>query len=183
MKITLVRHGKPKASCNPRVNAVGFAKWVRAYNHSYVHSSSQPPDELCNKIKGRYAISSDLNRAKHSAELCIGKAPDLVLREMREMDIPRFKIPFSTSVNNWLLISRVCWLLGISGRSEPLHVGRRRVLVAVDLILEQVKNNDDVVVFGHALINRFIVKELKKRGWSLEQQSKGFWGTTELINI
>ncbi len=59
LKIILVRHGKPIASENIKVGAVGFAKWVRAYNHSYVHSSSQPLEELCSKINDSYAISSD----------------------------------------------------------------------------------------------------------------------------
>lgn len=182
MKITLVRHGKPETSENPKVGAVGFAKWVRAYNHSLVHVNSQPSKALCKKVNDSYTISSDLNRAKHSAELCTGRVPDLVLKELREMDIPRLKLPFSTSVGNWLIISRVLWLLGISGRGESFKVARQRVLSVVDLLLEQAQKNGDITVFGHGFTNRFVAKELKCRGWHIQRQSKGFWGATELVN-
>lgn len=183
LKITLVRHGKPKASANPKVSAVGFANWVIAYNHSLVLSSSKPSEELRKRTNGSYTVSSDLNRARHSAELCSGKAPDLVLRELREMDIPRLKLPFFISVDNWLIISRICWFLGISGKSESFKVGRKRILSAVDVLVEQTHKNDDIIVFGHGLTNSFVAKELKRRGWRIQQKSKGFWGTTELVNI
>lgn len=183
LKITLVRHGKPTVSNNSIVDAVGFAKWVRKYNHSLVHSSSLPSEDLRKKTIGSYTISSDLNRAKHSAELCVGKEPDLILRELREIDIPRLKLPFFISVDNWLVISRLCWFLGVSGRSESFRVGRHRVLSAVDLLLEQVQRNGDITVFGHGLINSFLAKELQRRGWCLQKKSKGFWGTIELVKI
>ncbi|MBF9002700.1 histidine phosphatase family protein [Vibrio nitrifigilis] len=183
MKITLVRHGKPKASANPKVSAVGFANWVRAYNRSLVLSSSRPSEELYKRINGSYTVSSDLNRAQHSAELCAGRSPDLVLRELREMDIPRLKLPFFISVDHWLILSRICWFLGISGKSESFKVGRRRILSAVDLLVEQTYKNSHITVFGHGLTNRFVAKELKRRGWHIQQKSKGFWGTIELVNI
>lgn len=172
----------PKASDNSIVDAVGFAKWVRKYNHSLIRSSSLPSEDLRKQTIGSYTISSDLNRAKHSAELCGDREPDLVLRELRELDIPRLKLPFSISIDNWLIISRLCWFLGISGRSESFKVGRRRVLSAVDILLEQVQKNGDITVFGHGLTNSFIAKELKHRGWCIQKKSKGFWGTIELVN-
>lgn len=51
------------------------------------------------------------------------------------MDIPRRKLPFSMSVNRWLFISRLCWFLGLSDKSESYKAGRRRVISVVDVII------------------------------------------------
>lgn len=107
MRITLVRHDKPIASSNPRVTAVGFAKWVLAYNRSLVCSGSLPPlelqelQELQETFHNSYTFSRNLNRSIHSAEICLGKGADVVLGDLREMDIPRLKLPFSMTVNSW----------------------------------------------------------------------------------
>ena len=183
MRITLVRHGKPIASSNPRVTAAGFAKWVRAYNCSLVCSDSLPPQELQEKFHNSYTFSSDLNRSIHSAEICLGKGADVVLGDLREMDIPRLKLPFSMKVNSWLVIARLCWLVGISANSEPYKVGRKRIIAAVDLIMVKALEHKDVAIFGHGISNRLIAKELRRRGWTVKCSSKGFWGQTELINI
>ncbi|HAS6250043.1 TPA: hypothetical protein I7225_03790 [Vibrio vulnificus] len=183
VRITLVRHGRPVASSNPRVTAVGFAKWVRAYNRSFVCPDSLPPQELNEKLHNSYTFSSDLNRSLHSAEICLGKGADLVLGDLREMDIPRLKLPFLMSVNSWLVIARLCWFLGISGNSESYKAGRKRAISAVDLIITKACEHEDAAVFGHGISNRLITKELKRRGWTVEYASKGFWGRTELINI
>ncbi|WP_197057913.1 phosphoglycerate mutase family protein [Vibrio variabilis] len=183
MKITLVRHGRPVASSNPRVTAVGFAKWVRAYNRSFVRPDSLPPQELQDKFLNSYTFSSDLNRSRHSAEICLGKEADLVLGDLREMDIPRLKLPFSMSVNSWLVIARLCWFLGISGNSESYKTGCKRIVSVVDQITTKVSEHEDVAIFGHGISNRLIAKELKRRGWAIKYSSKGFWGQTELTNI
>ncbi len=183
VRITLVRHGKPIASSNPRVTAVGFAKWVRTYNRSLVCSDSLPPQELQEKFRNSYTFSSDQNRSIHSAEICLGKGADVVLGDLREVDIPRLKLPFSMKVNSWLVIARLCWLVGISANSESYKVGRKRIIAAVDLIMVKALEHKDVAIFGHGISNRLIAKELRRRGWTVKCSSKGFWGQTELINI
>ncbi|WP_295891422.1 histidine phosphatase family protein [uncultured Vibrio sp.] len=183
MRITLIRHGKPIASSNHRVTAVGFAKWVRAYNRSFVCSDSLPPQELQEKLRNSYTFSSDLNRSTHSAEICLGKRADVVLGDLREMDIPRLKIPFKMTINSWLVIARLCWFLGISANSESFKIGRKRVIAAVDHIIDKAIEHKDVAIFGHGISNRFIAKELRRRGWTVKSSSKGFWGQTELVSI
>ncbi|MDA0149648.1 phosphoglycerate mutase family protein [Vibrio sp. LaRot3] len=180
MNITLVRHGKPTASCNPTVKASGFANWVRAYNHSYIAEDSQPTKPLQDKLTGHFIFASNLNRARHSAQLCIGKQPDMVLPELRELDIPRLKIPLKMKVNHWLAISRILWLFGISGNSESITRGRARIRKAVDSLEQQVTQTPNIAVFGHGLANRFIAKELVKRGWQVKQKGSGFWSSIEL---
>ncbi|MGF1908302.1 histidine phosphatase family protein [Vibrio kasasachensis] len=180
MKITLVRHGKPAASSNERVTSSGFAKWVRAYNLSYIEETSLPPDQLAKQLMGHYIFSSDLNRAHHSAQLCLGKQPDAIMSELREMDIPRFRWPLTMSINKWLVLSRVCWLLGFSAKSESFLSGRERAVRATEQIIEQASITPNIAVFGHGVANRLIAKELKRRGWEVQANNSGFWGITEL---
>ncbi|MEJ2766297.1 histidine phosphatase family protein [Photobacterium sp. MCCC 1A19761] len=183
MKITLVRHGKPTAASNHRVGPAGFAQWVRAYNQSEIDAESRPPEHLRHQVRDSYIVSSDLTRARHSAQLCSGRHSDRVLRELREMDIPRFKLPLTLSIQQWLIVSRLCWFLGLSGNSEPLNLGRIRLKKAVDILAEQSSTTPDITVFGHGLANRWIAKELVRRGWKIQSQTRGFWGTIELLNV
>ncbi len=182
MNIILVRHGLPEAASNSKMNATGFAKWVRAYNHSNIHLNSQPPEKLTKVLDASYVFSSNLNRAVHSATICTGRKPDRVLSEFRELDIPRFKLPLSMSINSWLFVSRVAWFMGLSGKSESMSMGKTRVAIAADRLVEQSCLNQDIAVFGHGLFNRYLAKELERRGWIIKSSNRGYWGEIELVN-
>ena len=181
LKIILIRHGRPIANSNRKVGAAGFAMWIRAYNHSFVDSESSPPEDLRNACAHCYTVSSSMNRARHSAEPCLGKAPDLILDELQEMDIPRLKLPISMTAKSWLTLSRLCWLLLIAGKSESYKAGKIRVQTSVDILTSCALANTNIAVFGHGFTNYLIAKELKRRGWTITRQAKRFWGTIELI--
>ena len=180
LKIILVRHGKPCASHNSMVSCVEFAKWVRAYHHSKVHVDSLPSETLRARIVGTFIVSSNLNRAVCSAILCTDAPPNIVLNDLREADIPRFKWPIRMSVNLWLLASRLMWFMGVSGRSESLKAMQQRMMKATDSLIGLAQQKKSVSVFSHGFTNRFITRELMRRGWIVTYKSKGFWGVTEL---
>lgn len=182
MKLVLVRHGRPMAATNPSVNAVGFARWVRAYRHSGLHPEDFPEDELQVHLKGAYVFSSHLLRAVESGERCLQRPPDQVSKVFREFDISRFKLPGVFPVNVWLLISRLAWLLGFSAKSEPFAAAKIRVIDAAD-ILEEKAAVQVSVLFGHGLFNRFLAKELKQRGWQAKKIGKGYWSVIELTKV
>ncbi|WP_395342270.1 hypothetical protein PN836_000545 [Ningiella sp. W23] len=69
MEIVLVRHGKPASASNQKLNAAGFANWVRNYNHALVSDSSRPNTHLRERFDGFYVVSSDLPRAIDSAKI------------------------------------------------------------------------------------------------------------------
>lgn len=91
LKIAIIRHGKPSSVSNDVVDALGFEKWVQAYDLSDVDTRSLPPLELQLELEKSYSISSDLNRALHSARLCANKNADCILKELREFEIPCFR--------------------------------------------------------------------------------------------
>jgi len=180
MEIILIRHGKPSAATNPKLSAVGFARWINDYKHSRVAPDSLPPTSLTEQIDGCYIVTSPLPRAYHSATLCSGQPPDIMFGKLSEMALPCHKFPFKLSANRWLLINRLSWLLGFHGKVESFSIAKKR---AKNMALELHKlaiNHRRVAVFGHGLINHFIALELKKLNWQPSITSKGYWGSTQL---
>lgn len=180
MEIKLVRHGRPKFNVNNIISASGFSQWVRCYNKSSICSESLPPKHLVDTVKCFFVVSSDLNRAIHSSVLCVDKSPDLLLKELREMDIPRFKFPFKLSANNWLIISRLLWFFNVNARVESFKQAKLRAKFAASKLVELTTNHDDIVVFSHGLINKYVAKELIKLGWSGSYKRQSYWGVTTL---
>jgi len=130
MEILLVRHGKPTGAINPKLSASGFANWVRQYNRSKVDAKSLPPKALSDALEEHLVIASDLARSIDSVRLCLGSEPDIILKEFREMDIPRYRFPFSFRAYTWLFISRIFWLAGFNTKVESFKEAKLRAKIA-----------------------------------------------------
>lgn len=180
MQITLVRHGKPTGAVNPKLTASGFAKWVRHYKLSKVDISSLPPKPLIDSLKSHYIISSNLPRTIDSAYLCANKAPDLILTQITEMDIPRYKYPLILKAYTWLIMSRILWVLGFNRKVESFKAAKVRAKTSANTLYALAIQHENLAVFGHGMINRYIAKELKKQGWKSTSQGKGYWSTITL---
>lgn len=124
MEIVLIRHGKPTGAINPKLSAAGFENWVSNYNLSKIESGSLPSKGLGESLSSHFIVGSDLPRSVDSSCLCVNKEPDLKLKELREMDIPSHKFPFGFKAYTWLIINRILWLLGFSGKVESLKLQR-----------------------------------------------------------
>jgi len=184
MEIVLIRHGKPTAAVNPKVSAAGFSRWVKNYNDSQVALDSLPPEVLTKVVAKHWIVSSDLARAIHSARLCMNRPADLSLSLLREMDIPRYQLPFKLKAYTWLVLNRCLWLLGVKASAEPSvesfkQAKGRALSSAEELQVLAIKHNK-VAVFGHGLMNKFIAKELIKLGWLAEVKGKKYWSSITL---
>jgi len=93
MEIILIRHGKPASTDSPALNSSNYTKWIRRYNFSNVAENSRP-ENINTDLKSYYLISSHFNRAIHSTEIYTGRKPDQISPLYKEMDIPRYKLPF-----------------------------------------------------------------------------------------
>ena len=113
MEIVLVRHGKSDLIESRILSASAFSCWVVDYNNSGILSSSKPPLALTSLLHSYYIISSDLKRAVDSAEICCNQKNKLQLNLLREMELPEFNLPIKLSVNGWLLLNRILWLVNI----------------------------------------------------------------------
>jgi broad specificity phosphatase PhoE len=179
MKIVLIRHGKPTSADNPILNACQYAHWIRRYNASKVATNSRPKN-IDNEYKYFYTLSSDLKRAIHSTNLYIGKPPKEVDKLYREMEIPRYKFPFKLTAWNWVYFSRVLWMFGYKGPFESFKQAKKRADTAATKLIEMAQVQDQVVLFGHGYMNRYIRKALIQKGWKLNTKSNAYWGVTSL---
>jgi len=180
MEIVLIRHGKPTGAVYPRMNAKGFAKWVRNYNQSGIVIGTQPKNNMARDFNEHYVVSSDLKRAIDSAHICFNNKPSQTYRVFREMEIPRYKLPFTLKASTWLYLNRVLWTLGLKGSFESYSAAKKRAEVASQQLIELANKHDKVVVVSHGYINFFIRRYLSKNGWDLTEKSSKYWGITRL---
>ena len=174
MEIILIRHGKPESATNPLVTSGGYANWVRRYNQSSVACDSRPPSQLRDRLNNHYIVSSDLRRAVESAEICSGQTPKEKHPILREMDIPRYRMPFKFRAWTWLYLSRFLWTLGVKGTFESYKEARLRSKTACQKLIQLACKHDKIVVFGHGYMNLHIRKELISNGWSMSEKSNKY---------
>lgn len=179
MEIILIRHGKPTSANNPVLSASEYTKWIRHYNFSGVSKSSRP-QTINKKFKSFYLVSSNFNRAIHSTEIYTGRKPDLISPIYKEMEIPRYKLPFRLRAMTWVYLSRALWMLGMKGSFESYKQAKQRSELAADELVALAQEKGKVVLFGHGYMNLHIRRVLIKRGWVLDCKSNAFWGLTSL---
>lgn len=175
MDIILVRHGKPDLIESRMLSAFSFSRWIVDYNNSGILNASKPPLALSSLLHSYYIISSDLKRAIDSAEVCSSQKNKLQLNLLREMDIPEFNFPIKLSVNGWLLLNRVLWLINIGSEVESFSEAKGRAKLAATELVKLANKHNKVAVFGHGLMNRYIAKELIKLGWNGSLQRQNYW--------
>ncbi|MDX2427343.1 MAG: hypothetical protein QNK22_01505 [Xanthomonadales bacterium] len=179
MEIILIRHGKPTSADNPVLNASEYTKWIRRYNFSDISKKSRP-EVINTELKSFYLISSHFNRAIHSAEIYTGRKPDKISSLYKEMDIPRYKLPFKLKAMTWVYLCRVLWMLGLNGSFESYSSAKKRAEIAAIQLVELSKEKGKVVLFGHGYMNLHIRRALIRKGWSINCKSNSFWGLSSL---
>lgn len=180
MEIILVRHGKPTAAKNPKVNAAGYANWVRNYNKSVVFNSSRPCPSLPPKLEGFYVVSSDLTRAIQSAGIC-GVTPQKTYSDFREMYIPYYRLPFKLKAWTWLYLSRVLWTFGKKGKFESYKQAKMRAQIGCEILESLAHKHGKVALFAHGYMNFHVRRELVKQGWQVTEKSNQYFQHSHLI--
>jgi len=99
---------------------------------------------------------------------------------LREMDIPRYKFPFKLNAYTWLVLNRICWFAGLSAKVESFKTAKDRAKTAAHSLIELAEKHDNVAVFGHGMMNKYIAKELSNAGWNFSRQGNHYWGITIL---
>jgi broad specificity phosphatase PhoE len=177
MEIVLIRHGRPVSAINQRLSASGFSKWIQDYNLSKVCHKCPPPNTLKSRVNQHYVVSSALPRAIHSAKLCVGKTPDLVLDKLKEVDVPQLNIPLKIDAYSWIILNGLCWWVGIHGHVESYRQGKLRAKDAAEILSSLALTKTNVAVFGHIITNYLIAIELILNGWRAKLSGKSFWST------
>ncbi|MBO1254577.1 histidine phosphatase family protein [Alteromonas sp. 5E99-2] len=180
MNIILIRHGEPVSATNERVDAIGFAYWVKRYNHSDVLASSRPHWPMDKQLSEAYLVSSSLKRAKQSAFIAFDRQPSEYLSNFREMDIPRYLLPFTLKTWTWVYLSRLLWMLGKKGKFESYSEAKTRVKDSADYLISLAEKHGTVAAVGHGFSNLHIRKYLVTKGWQLSEKDNGYWGISKL---
>jgi len=179
MEIVLIRHGKPTSAKNTVLNACEYTRWIRRYNFSDVSDKSRP-EVINNNLESYFLVSSDFNRAIHSTQIYTGREPDLISSIYKEMEIPRYKLPFRLKAMTWVYLCRVLWMLGLKGSFESYPLAKQRSELAAEQLVNLAKEKGNIVLFGHGYMNLHIRKVLIRKGWSLNCKSNSYWGLSSL---
>lgn len=177
-EIVLIRHGKPLSAHNEKVDAAQYAKWIRDYNKSALDPHSQPKDKA--HLDDSYIITSPLLRAKLSAQHYGVTHVNEVCPELKEMDIPYYRLPIRLRTWHWVVLSRALWFAGIRGRFESFRSAKKRVATLASRLEDLSFEHKRLVLFGHGMTNYFTRKALMANGWQLKQKDSDFWGVTIL---
>ncbi len=170
--ITLIRHGPPAVSLRQKVRGHQFRQFVERYDAAKIVGRSLPPSAVIQVVASADIVfASNRPRAMHTAELLGIVTPAVIAPQFREIEFPvDFPRHFRFSALTWSAIALILWRLGYASRSETLKCTRARAHEAADLlenqILEnQIKESQSVVLVAHGGINKLIAKELRRRGW------------------
>jgi broad specificity phosphatase PhoE len=185
MKIVIMRHGQPTTDLNAlkrkRLSPHDISKIVNAYELVGLSTENSPNREtkhIANQCK--IALSSDLPRAVESLEIL---APTAYTSDkiFRESTLPHFSWHYpKLSFFTWAIIFRVFWLFGFSKNGESIKVAKQRAKIGANQLHELAFKHDSVLLLGHGIINRLLIKELTNRGWRKTRcTGENYWSYKE----
>jgi len=181
MKIMILRHAEPVLPPLKKISADGFLDWVDLYNIAQLNPSSRPSTALkeiinqCNAI-----VCSELPRSIASAKIFNSKKIVLIDRVFNEVGMPSANWQtLKLSPKLWAVFFRMLWLIGYSKYSESFKSAKYRAEIAVNQLIDLSKIHDEVIIVGHGIFNRLLVKELLKKGWNgPKKPSSQYWGSS-----
>ena len=187
MKIVIMRHGKPqvdlevmKTKTLPSNQLGGI---IDDYETTDLDSLDLPPAAALSLArKCSVSISSDLPRAVSTAQalgLATVNSVDPVFRESAlpyvEWRYPKFT--FFT----WAILFRLLWLCGFSNNGESVKAAKSRAILAADKLEKLAGENETVINVGHGIMNRLVIKVLKRHGWRvIKRTGETYWSYTVL---
>lgn len=161
-----------------KIKAQELKKWINAYNEAGLSTEDSPPKEVIFLTEGcGVVVCSDLHRSLESAKALGIERIDMVDPLFREAGMPYCEVPVLTMApNQWAFLFRLLWFFGFSANSESLTMARMRAVEAVGKLEQAAEESGSVLLVGHGFMNRFIAKELIKRGWNCKKRAGGnYW--------
>ena len=183
-QIILLRHGEPaldKKGWRTRKEAV---KFVFDYDTVGVYPPHCTPlilqvDEL------EVIHTSAINRSVSTANQLFGPresyAADSIFREFERkiFSFPNIVLP----LNGWLIVTRVLWFIGLNKQGiETFSQAKARARSAAALLEKDALAQGKCLLVSHGLLNHFLVKYLKKNGWTeVYDGGKGYLSQKMLV--
>ena len=182
MRILLVRHGRPDGVDARSISGRAIGDWVRAYDAVGVSPALAPPSHLVDLAKGIDCfLTSDLRRARQSASWLAGTRDVIVDGDLREAVLPEslgISLPLPPGV--WIVAARIAWFLDCGDACETVVMTRERAVRMADRLIALASARGSVMAVGHGMLNRFLARELGRRGWRGPRAlPHGFWAVAE----
>lgn len=140
---------------------------MRRYDESGITRAIEPPSAL-RELASRTArvVASDLQRGVESAEWLVGDRVFSIHPELREACLPQ-SLGFAAKIPPGLAIvlGWIAWGLNLCDVDETIAAARLRAGRAVDLLTTLAEQHGSVLAVGHGMFNRFMARDLRKRGW------------------
>ncbi len=187
MKIVIMRHGKPnldlEAIKSLRMSPAQMAQIVYEYEFSDLDPLS-PPNEDSRRVAQEctISISSDLPRSISSSKFLGFDEVNRIDPCFRESALPyvEWSGP-KLSFFSWAIIFRLAWLCGFSKNGESIQAAKARSKLAADTLERSSRKVEAVLHVGHGIMNRLLVKELKRRTWLVKSHmGEKYWSYTIL---
>lgn len=178
MKIILVRHGKPLINQTKWISSHQMADWIEEYNQAKIDPLLPPNANVIQLIKQTpYRICSPLKRSQDSLNMIGIEQADEIDTLFQESALPYKKIPFlKLPAALWALLFRISWFVGFSQNAESKLEARIRARNATNKLIELAKQNQQVSVIGHGIMNQLIANELADSRWVCSiKQGNGYW--------
>lgn len=178
-KIILIRHAKPIIDYYSKCNFRQCRKIIFDYNSS-PNLSFDIDNLTMNWLTSLNCsvFSSDMTRTKLTASFLFKEKNIKVDKVFREFDLDVLNIPLvKIRFNNWLAVSRIFWFCNLIKNTRMPKDEIKRAAEATSILINHQKQEDNVVLVGHGMINHYISKNLKKEGWKLHKKiGKGYLG-------
>ena len=174
-KIYLIRHAPVQ------IESPGWCNTQTAYNFRVQYNINSVEidnaEMVLNKIDHPETIDtvfcSPQLRAIQTAELLFNKHVNLKINEnLMELDYTVIQFPLiKLPVRAWLGISMIKWMAGKKQVDKPTYNQRKQDLeiYSNELIIFAETHGKSVVV-AHGMVNRELMKILKKKGWKFENR-------------
>ncbi|WP_424405309.1 histidine phosphatase family protein [Pasteurella sp. PK-2025] len=168
-KIVLIRHVTPLVN-HSRCAYQEAKKRLEEYDNTekldFTEINSQEISEMHLNLETIY--SSSLIRARKTAEYLFPNKTIMTTEQLVEFNLAIFPIPLlKLSFKNWLLISRILWLLGINKSQRNLTQEKKRINQFI-----QENLNKNCIIVAHGFVLNEIKSHLIKNGFNMTTAKK-----------
>ena len=151
-------------------------QWIENYNHADVETDAIPSACIQAAALAQTVMTSTLKRATASC-LALGRHASAADAIFSEAELPHapWSAP-SLPPKVWAIVLRVLWRCGYAHGAQS-HASTRTRAEAAAGKLVLAASAGPVLLVGHAIMNRYIGKELRKLGWTaVSGHGDRYWG-------
>ncbi|WP_437819496.1 histidine phosphatase family protein [Sorangium sp. So ce1078] len=166
-RIILVRHGRSGHVHTGWIDAAGFQRWRDGYDAAGLAPGEIPPPALrVLAMQAGAVVSSDLPRARASAELLVPGAEITTSPLLRELDLPvlplgNARVPLAA----WALAIGLRKAYGALRAEAPPAATQRQAGEAAAWLIELAAQRGSVLAVTHGWIREVLARALADRGW------------------